>query len=216
MSATEAVPARVARPVAMQGPSWRATCARHLTQTTDVLLALADQSPRIGRWGHDIARSLAAGGRVLAAGNGGSAAQALHLTSELVGRFEAERRPHAAICLGADLAALTAIVNDYGAAAAFARQVHAHGRPGDVLVALSTSGRSENVLEAARAARGNGILVLALTGGAPNPLTELADDALALPAPRTATVQEGHQVAIHLLCTAIDAWFDHLAPVGAP
>jgi D-sedoheptulose 7-phosphate isomerase len=156
------------------------------------------------RWGERLASVLTMGGRLLAAGNGGSAAQAQHLTAELVGRYLHERRPLSAIALHADTSALTAIVNDYGMAECFARSVRAHGRPGDVLVALSTSGRSSNVLEAVEAARSLGLRTLALTGPAPNPLASAVDDALCVEG-STPTIQEVHQVAIHLLCESIDA-----------
>ena len=114
-------------------------------------------------------------GRLLACGNGGSAAEAQHLTGELVGRFREERRPLSAIALHADSSALTAIGNDYGPEEVYARQVRAHGRPGDVLVAFSTSGTSPDVVAAAKAAEEIGLTVWALTGPAPNPLAALAD-----------------------------------------
>ena len=114
------------------------------------------------------------------------------------------RRALSAIPLHGDGSALTAIANDYGAEEAFARQVEAHGRPGDVLLAISTSGRSVNVLRAVEAANRIGMMTWALTGAGPNPLADLADEALPCPAPDTATVQELHLIAIHLLCAAVD------------
>jgi phosphoheptose isomerase len=115
-----------------------------------------------------------------------------------------DRVPMSAIPLTADSASLTAIANDYGLEEAFARQVRAHGRPGDVLLALSTSGRSPNVLAAARAARSADMAVWALTGRRPNPLAALADEAVCAEAAATATVQEVHMVALHLVCAAVD------------
>ncbi len=156
------------------------------------------------RWGRRLASVLTLGGRLLAAGNGGSAAQAQHLTAELVGRYRDERRPFSAICLSAETSSLTAICNDYPADELFARQVEAHGRSGDVLVLLSTSGRSPNAVAAARRARDCGITVLALTGPSPNPLEAAADDAVCIDSPWTATVQECHLVALHLVCAAFD------------
>jgi phosphoheptose isomerase len=141
---------------------------------------------------------------LLAVGNGGSAAEAQHLTAELVGRYENEREPLSAIALHAETSSLTAIANDYGAATAFARQVRAHGREGDVLLALSTSGTSGNVLAAVRAAREDGLVTLALTGRLPNRLARLCDDAIAVDAARASTIQEVHLVAIHVLCAAVD------------
>src|SRR4051794_6215319 len=183
----------------------RPTAARHVAQLREALDDAAGDLARAETWGAKLAGRLSAGGRLLAVGNGGSAAQAQHLTAELVGRFETERAPLSAICLHGDSSSLTAIANDYGIEQAFARQVAAHGRPGDVLVALSTSGRSPNVLAAARAAREHGLAVWGLTGAAPNPLAELCDEVVAIDAERTCTVQELHLVAIHVLCAATDA-----------
>lgn len=137
------------------------------------------------------------------AGNGGSAAEAQHLTAELVGRFRDERRPYSAIALHADTSALTAIGNDYGYDEVYARQVTAHARAGDILLLLSTSGRSLNLLHAATAARQVNCTVWALTGPGPNPLASAADGAICLPG-SAANVQESHLVAVHALCTAFD------------
>jgi D-sedoheptulose 7-phosphate isomerase len=162
----------------------------------------------IDAWGAHAAGTLARGGRLLAVGNGGSAAHAQHLTSELVGRYRDERRPLSALALHAESSSFTAIANDYGVEQTFARQVHAHGRPGDVLVALSTSGASPNVVTAVRAAHDVGLATWALTGPVPNPLAAAADACIDVPASATATVQEAHQVLVHLLCEAVDL---HLA-----
>jgi len=159
---------------------------------------------RIESWGRHLAGVLAGGGRLLACGNGGSAAEAQHLTGELVGRYLHDRRPLSAIALHADTSALTAIGNDYGETELFARQVVAHGRPGDVLVALSTSGTSRNVVSAVKAAHEVGMTTWALTGPAPNTLAAISDDAIAVPAPSMATVQEIHLVVVHVLCAALD------------
>ena len=175
----------------------------HLAALTGPLSRLDADVGRIDAWGRRLAGVLLAGGRLLAAGNGGSAAQAQHLTSELVGRYRDDRPPFSAIALHAESSSYTAICNDYGAGDAFARQVRAHGRPGDVLIALSTSGRSPNVLAAVAAARDCGLVAWALTGPVPNPLADACDDAVSVDAP-TATVQEVHQVAIHLLCAAFE------------
>ena len=176
----------------------------HVGALARALGGLREQAPRLEDWGRDLAGRLAGGARVLAAGNGGSAAEAEHFTAELVGRFVTDRQPLSALCLHGDGAAFTAIGNDFGPEEAFARQVHAHGRPGDVLVALSTSGASPNVLAAADAAREAGVTVWALTGPAPNPLAARADDAVCVEAATTATVQELHLVALHVLCGAVD------------
>jgi D-sedoheptulose 7-phosphate isomerase len=167
---------------------------------------------RTESWGRHLAGVLDGGGRLLACGNGGSAAEAQHLTGELVGRFLHERRPLSAIALHADTSALTAIGNDYGGHESFARQVFAHGRPGDVLIALSTSGASRNVVTAAKAAHEVGMTAWAMTGPAPNTLAAVCDDAIAVEAPSVATVQEIHLVLVHALCIAIDHALGVVAP----
>ncbi len=175
----------------------------HLDALEATLQALRGQSTRIGRWGVLLADRLGASGRLLVAGNGGSAAEAQHLTAELVGRFSTDRRPFSAIALHGDTSSVTAIGNDYGYGEIFARQVRAHARPGDVVLLLSVSGQSENLLAAAREGTLVGATVLALTGPCPNPLAGLADDALCLPG-NTSAVQEAHLVTVHLLCTAFE------------
>src|SRR5699024_254907 len=154
-------------------------------------------------WGKTLATRLMDGQRLLAAGNGGSAAEAQHFTAELVGRFDGERRPFSAIALHGDSSAVTAIGNDYGYAEVFARQVQGHGRPGDVLLLLSTSGSSRNLLLAAAAAADLGITTWALTGEGPNPLSGVVEECLCLPGP-SASVQEAQLVAIHAICRAFD------------
>ena len=183
------------------------TGADHVASLTAALQGLGEQVETLDRWGRLLADVLCGEtrGRLLAAGNGGSAAQAQHLTAELVGRYRADRPPFSAICLTAETSSLTAIANDYPAEELFARQVEAHGRAGDVLVLLSTSGRSPNAVAAARRARECGITVLSMTGPAPNPLAAASDDAVCIDSPWTATVQECHLVALHLLCAAFDA-----------
>ncbi|TMR90846.1 D-sedoheptulose-7-phosphate isomerase [Nonomuraea basaltis] len=176
----------------------------HLEKLWNTLEKVDDQAVTVRAWGGKLAGVLASGGRLLACGNGGSAAEAQHLTAELVGRFRDDRRPYAAIPLHADGSSLTAIANDFGVDEIYARQVRAHARPGDVLLCLSTSGTSPNVLAAARAAQESGILAWAMTGPAPNPLADLCDDAVAVPAQETATVQEVHLAMIHLLCDAAE------------
>ena len=181
------------------------TGADHVASLTAALGSLTGQLDALDRWGRLLAEVVGARGRLLAAGNGGSAAQAQHLTAELVGRYRADRPPFSAICLTAETSSLTAIANDYPADELFARQVEAHGREGDVLVLLSTSGRSPNIVAAARRARELGMHVLAMTGPAPNPLAAAADDTVSIDSPWTATVQECHLVALHLVCAAFDA-----------
>jgi phosphoheptose isomerase len=178
--------------------------SRHITELAEALPRLDAHVERIERWGAELARRLSGGARLLAVGNGGSAAEAQHLSAELVGRYRAEKQPLSALCLHAETSSLTAIANDYGPAEAFARQVRAHGRPGDVLIGLSTSGRSENVLGAVRAARALELATWALCGPGPNELAKLCDEAICLDAAGP-TVQELHLIAIHVLCTVVDS-----------
>lgn len=177
----------------------------HIAALAEAVEHVDAETPRLTGWGRHLADVLTADGRLLACGNGGSAAEAQHLTAELVGRFKDERMPLSAIALHADTSALTAVVNDYGIDEMFARGVRAHGRAGDVLVALSTSGTSPNVLSAVKAAHEAGLTAWAMTGPAPNPLAAMCDDAVCVEAPTTATVQEIHLLLVHSLCIALDA-----------
>ncbi|MFF2267133.1 PfkB family carbohydrate kinase [Cellulosimicrobium cellulans] len=181
----------------------------HAADLHDGLDLLTAEAGRIDAWGARLADTVLAGGRLLVAGNGGSAAEAQHLTAELVGRFDGERTPLSAISLHAETSSLTAIVNDYGIGEMYARQVAAHGRPGDVLVLLSTSGESENVVAAARRARELGLTTWALTGPRDCSLAEACDDVLALRGASTSSVQELHLVVVHALCAALDAHVRH-------
>ena len=181
------------------------TGRQHLRALAAPLSALEADLPRIAAWGERLTDVLLGGGRLLAVGNGGSAAQAQHLTGELVGRYLDERPPFSALALHADTSSLTAIGNDYGSEEVFARQLRAHGRPGDVLLALSTSGGSANVTAAVEAANQMEITTWALTGRRRSPLAKLCDDAVCVDAPATPTVQEIHLIAIHLLCAEVDA-----------
>ncbi len=148
-----------------------------------------------------------AGKKILLCGNGGSAADAQHIAAELVGRFVAERRPLAAIALTTDTSALTAIANDYGYEHVFSRQVEALGAPGDVLVAITTSGTSKNVVAAVAAARAIGMKVIALTGAKGAAFVASCDAGVAVPSTVTARIQECHIAIGHFLCEAIDEVF---------
>jgi D-sedoheptulose 7-phosphate isomerase len=187
-----------------------ASALEHIDRLADAVAALRASAPELQRWGGELADALSRGARLLAVGNGGSAAQAQHLTSELVGRYRDDRPAFSAISLCSETSALTAIGNDYGVEAMFARQVNAHGRPGDVLVAMSTSGRSPNVLAAVAAAEDRGLTTWALTGPGDNPLALACDEAIRVDSTHTATVQEIHLVCVHLLCTAFDARLEQL------
>ena len=181
------------------------TGGAHLDSLANGLGELRRELARLERWADHLGAVLLGGGRLLAAGNGGSAAQAQHLTAELVGRYRNERPPLSAIALHAETSSLTAIGNDYGPDEAYARQVRAHGRPGDVLLALSTSGTSANVVGAVEAANEMELATWALTGAGACPLVELCDDAVCVEAASPATVQECHLVAIHVMCAGVDA-----------
>jgi D-sedoheptulose 7-phosphate isomerase len=184
----------------------------HFNALSRAVAGIGPAAPKLRDWGHHLAGVLGSAGRLLACGNGGSAAEAQHLTAELVGRFRDERTPLSAIALHADTSALTAIANDYGEDEMFARGVRAHGRPNDVLIALSTSGTSRNVLTAVKAAHAVGMTSWALTGPAPNPLAATCDDAICVEADSTATVQEIHLLLVHGLCMAVD---EVLLPMGS-
>jgi D-sedoheptulose 7-phosphate isomerase len=144
------------------------------------------------------------GGKVLVFGNGGSAADAQHLATDLVGRFQRERRPLAAVALTADSSLLTAIANDYAFDRVFVRQIEALGTRGDLAFGISTSGRSANVVEALRAARARGLRTIALTGHDGGPAGALADIHINVPDPSTARVQEAHRTLIHAICELVE------------
>ena len=151
--------------------------------------------------------SLKAGGKVLACGNGGSAADAQHFAAELVNRFERERPPLAGLALTTDTSTLTSIANDYGYEQVFEKQLRALGRRGDVLLAISTSGNSASVLAAMRAARELGVQVVALTGNGGGKMAALlgaGDVHICVPHTRTMRIQEVHLLALHCLCDGID------------
>ncbi|MFY1694496.1 MULTISPECIES: D-sedoheptulose-7-phosphate isomerase [unclassified Solwaraspora] len=176
----------------------------HLAGLAEALLPYREVASRLGRWGSELAWTLGHGGRLLVAGNGGSAAEAQHLAAELVGKLRADRTPLSAIALTAETSSLTAISNDFGFDEVFARQVRAHGRPGDILLLLSTSGRSGNLLAAAHAGREAGLRCWACTGPVPNPLADICPEVLAVPAADPQVVQELHLVTAHLLCEYVD------------
>lgn len=177
-----------------------------LEQHLDAIRALLDSKlGDIEQAGLLILRTLQAGNKVLLCGNGGSAADAQHIAAELVGRYERHRRAFPAIALTTDTSALTAISNDYGYEGVFARQVEALAVPGDVLIAISTSGESANVIKAAEQARRLGCKTIALAGRSGEPLAAACDLAVVVPSDRTSRVQEAHITIGHLWCEMIDA-----------
>ena len=164
----------------------------------------ADAGPALERVAAGCAGAIEGGGKLMLAGNGGSAAQCQHFATELTCRFTADRIAYPAIALTTDTSFLTACANDYSFDDVFARQVEALGREGDALLLLSTSGRSENVVRAARAAGARGIATYAFTGKDGGPLAEACDASVAVPSTDSARIQEAHLLLGHLLCAAIE------------
>ncbi len=181
---------------------------QHFEEGIELRRRMAETMPReIARAGEALAAALKAGHKALACGNGGSAADSQHFAAEIVGRFERERPGMPAVALTVDTSALTALANDYDWDRVFAKQVEALGQAGDVLLAISTSGNSKNVVEAVRAAQSKGLVVIALTGrdgGAMAKMLTAKDFHLNVAHPRTMRVQEIHLLAIHCLCEVVD------------
>jgi D-sedoheptulose 7-phosphate isomerase len=155
-----------------------------------------------------ILAAAAAGGKVLLFGNGGSAADAQHMSAELVSRFQRERRPIAAVALTTDTSVLTAIANDYAFDRVFVRQIEALGAAGDVAFGISTSGTSRNIIEALRVARSRGLRTVALTGRDGGAVGTVADIHINVPDPSTARVQEAHRTLIHAICELVERDLD--------
>jgi D-sedoheptulose 7-phosphate isomerase len=181
---------------------------QHFQEGIELRQRMAETMPaEIAKAGTALAEALRAGNKVLACGNGGSAADSQHFAAEIVGRFERERPGMPAIALTVDTSAITAIANDYDWNSVFSKQVQALGQPGDVLLGISTSGNSKNVVEAIRAAHAKNMAVIALTGrdgGAMARMLAPTDHHLNVAHPRTMRVQEIHLLAIHCLCEVVD------------
>jgi D-sedoheptulose 7-phosphate isomerase len=181
---------------------------QHFEEGIELRTRMAQTLPaEIARAGQALAGAMKAGRKALACGNGGSAADSQHFAAEMVGRFERERPGMPAIALTTDTSALTAIANDYDYDRVFSKQVEALGNPGDVLLAISTSGNSKNVIEAIRAAQARGLVVIALTGrdgGAMAKMLRSQDFHLNVAHPRTMRVQEVHLLVVHCLCEVVD------------
>jgi len=166
------------------------------------------EQQEIERCGEFIIDTLERGNKILICGNGGSAADAQHIAAEFVGRYETERRALPAIALTTDTSALTALTNDYNFERVFSRQIEALGKEGDLLIAISTSGNSANVLSAVMSARNIGCKTLAMTGSNGKKLASLCDISLIIPSERTARIQEGHITVAHIWCEIIDSKFE--------
>lgn len=193
---------------AEQGTSLEARVASHFADSAKLKLAAAEAlAAPIARAIGLMAAALKAGGKIIACGNGGSAADAQHFAAELVNRFERERPPLAALALTTDSSALTSIANDYGYEQVFDKQLRALGRRGDVLLAISTSGKSGSVLAAMRAARELDVPIVALTGNGGGKMAALlgpGDVHVCVPHARTMRIQEVHLLALHCFCDGID------------
>jgi D-sedoheptulose 7-phosphate isomerase len=178
-----------------------------LIEGSNVLLRTANcLAPAIVTVAEQMINTLQAGGKILICGNGGSAADAQHFAAELVGRFRRTRPSWAAITLTVDASILTSLGNDFGFEQIFARQVQALGRSGDVLVAISTSGRSKNVLAAVEVATALGLTTVGLTGEGAGKLGEMVDYVLPIPSSNTAFIQQGQMAVIHALCELVEGY----------
>jgi D-sedoheptulose 7-phosphate isomerase len=188
-------------------PTSKDPIAAHLKLSRDTLeramqdAGLCDTARKIA---DVIASALAAGNKLLLAGNGGSAADAQHIAAEIVGRYKRDRRAYAAIALTTDTSALTAIGNDYGFEQIFARQVEGLGQRGDVLLAITTSGRSPNILAALKAARQRGLVTIGFTGAKGTSMAALCDHLLIAPSDDTAVIQQIYMAFAHGICDVIE------------
>ena len=160
--------------------------------------------PAIAAAADELVGRLGGGGTLYTCGNGGSAAQAMHLAEELIGRYRSDRPAQRAVCLNADATALTCIANDFGYDQVFARQCEAMLAPGDLLAVLTTSGRSPNIVRALEVARDRGVRTVGLLGGGGGEASALCDHPILVESDVSAHVQEAHQVVVHLLCEAVE------------
>jgi phosphoheptose isomerase len=183
-----------------------------IDELQSVLTASSALAPAVEAAGRAIVEALLAGGKLLTCGNGGSAADALHLAEELVGRYAVERRALPAVCLNADPTAITCICNDYGYEKVFSRGVEALGKPGDVLVGFTTSGNSANVIAAFEAAAPRSVTTILVAGKSGGNARGLCDHEIIVPSDNTARIQEVHTLVLHQWLEAIDAtsWPDRL------
>lgn len=185
-------------------PDRETVFGKAIAEHLDVIRGVEEQTELLEAVARAMAEALRNGGQILWCGNGGSAGDSQHLAAEIVGRFRRERRGWASIALTTDTSILTAIANDYGYEAVFARQVEALGRPGDVLVGISTSGNSHNVICALEAAKAQGLTTVAFTGEGGGRMGALADHLFAVGSRDTARVQEAHILAGHMICDWIE------------
>jgi len=182
----------------------RAFIQSRIARSASVIAGLSEAAPLIERIGTAVRDALLDGKSVYTCGNGGSAAEALHLAEELIGRYSIDRRPWPGVCLNADPTAITCIANDFGFDAVYERQINALGRMGDVLVAFSTSGKSPNIVRALEAARSKSVITIGLLGKGGGPCARLCDHALIVDSDHTEAIQEAHQVVVHLILEAVE------------
>ena len=182
--------------------NWNQTAGQYLAVADEVFGTLQEKTVELARL---MVRCVAAGNKIMICGNGGSAADAQHFSGELINKFFRVRRPYAGLALTTDTSVLTSIGNDFGYEQVFEKQVQALGKPGDILVAISTSGKAENVCRAVQTARSMGIVTIAMTGGQGGRLAGLADHVLSIAGSDiTPRIQEGHQLLIHILCEIVE------------
>ena len=177
---------------------------KQLRDSAKTLTATVKLAPQIEQAGSALIDAFRRGNKILTFGNGGSSCDAQNFADELVGRYRRNRPPLPALCLSASQADLTSIANDFGYEEVFARQLEAHAKPGDVAIAISTSGNSKNVLAAVAAARTLGLLVVGLTGGEGGKLHALCDVSIRIPSKSTARIQEAHITVIQIWCGLIE------------
>jgi D-sedoheptulose 7-phosphate isomerase len=178
--------------------------AKAIAEHLDVVRQVQAQQPVLEAIARAMTATLHAGGKIMWCGNGGSAATAQHLAAEIVGRFRRERRGLPSAALTADTSILTALANDYGFEAVFSRQVEALAGPGDMLIAISTSGNSPNLIAALEAARNQGLVTVAFAGEGGGAMAPLADRLFAVPSRDAARIQEAHLLAGHMICDWIE------------
>ncbi|MCA9294437.1 MAG: SIS domain-containing protein [Phycisphaerales bacterium] len=188
-----------------------------IKSASGAIAALERQAGAITQVAQLCAQAVTSGRTLLSCGNGGSSAQAMHLSEELVGRFRNDRAPLPAVCLNADPTAITCIANDFGFDQIFARPINAIAKAGDVLVVFTTSGKSTNILEALRAARAQGVTTIGLLGKGGGPAATLCDHAIVVDHDASERIQECHQVILHLICEACEraAATIHVRPTNA-
>lgn len=199
-----------------KSPDSESIFGKAIAEHLEVVRQLEAQQPVLEGIALAMVATLAGGGKILWCGNGGSAGDSQHLAAELVGRFRRERRGLASVALTTDTSILTSIANDYGYESVFSRQIEALGVSGDLVVGISTSGNSANVVAALMAARSLGLVTVAFTGEGGGKMAQLADYLFAVPSRDTARIQEGHILAGHMLCDWIELDWMNAAAANEP